>query len=242
MPVSAPQIVIQDFGGFHNNDLDATRARLVRGGSWKQQRIVVILPAADLIPAKVALSHWNLVFPPNNGVIRMLALGMEVGDAYSNCIAQILEHPVLSQWEYVLCIEHDNSPPQDGVIKLIEHMEAHPEFAAIGGLYFTKFFSGVAQIWGNPNETPLNFRPQLPDPNGGLVECNGTGQGFTMFRLSMFKDPKLRRPWFVTLRGEGGVSTQDLYFWGDARKYGYRAAIACDVRVGHYDHATDVMW
>ena len=37
-------------------------------------------------------------------------------------------------------------------------------------------------------------------------------------------------------RGAAGVGTQDLYFWGDARKYGYRCAIACDVKVGHYDH------
>jgi hypothetical protein len=31
------------------------------------------------------------------------------------------------------------------------------------------------------------------------------------------------------------VGTQDLYFWGDAKKYGYRCAIDCDVMVGHYD-------
>ena len=49
-----------------------------------------------MISAKVALSHWNLIFPPNNGVFRMLCLGMEVGDAYSQAIEQILAHPDLS--------------------------------------------------------------------------------------------------------------------------------------------------
>lgn len=240
--MTKPQLIIQDFGGEHNKDLKKTSARLIKGGSWKKQRVALILPAADSIPAVVALSHWNLVFPPNNGVLRILAQGMEVGEAYSTAIENILGHPDLCQWEYVLTIEHDNCPPGDGVVKLIEQMEAHPEYSAIGGLYFTKGEGGCAQIWGNPHEAPLNFMPQLPDPNGGLVECCGTGMGFTLFRLSMFKDERLRKPWFKTLCGKDGVSTQDLYGWGDFRKYGYRCAIDCSVRVGHYDSNTMIFW
>ena len=235
------QLIVQDFSGAHNSDLQATSARLIKGASWKKQRIVVILPSAAMIPAKVALTHWNLAFPPNNGVVRILALGDEVGVAYSQAIEQVLAHPELSQWEYILTLEHDNTPPADGVIKLIEQMEAHPEYACIGGLYFTKGEGGVAQIWGDPNDPVTNFRPQVPDPNGGLVECCGTGMGFNLFRLSMFKDEKLRRPWFHT-QVKDGVSTQDLYFWSDARKYGYRCAIDCSVKVGHYDFATDTNW
>ena len=229
-----PELVIQDFGGEHNKDPVKTRARLVRGASWKKQRIVVIIPSSDMIAAKVALALWSLAFPPNNGVVRLLALGQEGGEAYSNSIAGVLAHPELSQWEYILTIEADNAPPGDGVIKLIEQMDAHLEYACIGGLYFTKGVGGVAQIWGDPKDPVLNFRPQLPDPNGGLVECCGTGMGFNMFRLSMFKDERLRKPWFVTQKKDG-ISTQDLYFWGDARKYGYRAAIDCSIKVGHFD-------
>jgi hypothetical protein len=221
-------------GGAHNADPSGTRARLIRGGSWRRQRTIVILPAADTIASRVALSHWNLAFPPNNGVVRMLALGQEVGEAYSNAIEAILGDANLSTWEFVLCIEHDNMPPPDGLIRLIERMEQHPEFAAIGGLYFTQGPAGVAQIWGDPRDPILNFRPQPPDPGGGLVECNGTGQGFTLFRLKMFKDPKLRRPWFKTEK-HNGVSTQDLYAWSDFKKNGYRCAIDCSTRVGHYD-------
>lgn len=242
-----PQIISQDFGGAHNADLNATSARLLRGGSWKKQRVIVVLPSADTIPAKVALSHRNLAFPPNNGMHWMLALGMEVGDAYSSSIEAILGHPDLSQWEYLLTIEHDNAPPSDGVIRLIERLEEHPELAAVGGLYFTKGPGGVAQIWGDVKDSAVNFRPQPPDPNGGLVECYGTGMGFTLYRLSMFKDPKLRRPWFKT-QTVNGVATQDLYFAADARKWGYRFAIDCSVRVGHYDlrgdfgGIPDMMW
>lgn len=239
--MTKPQLVIQDFGGAHNAAPEQTHARLVRGASWKRQRIIVVIPSADLIPAKVALTHWNLQFPPNNGVARILALGMEVGEAYSATVEQILAHPDLGQWEYMLTIEHDNTPPPDGVMKLIERMEARPEFACIGGLYFTKGEGGCAQIWGDVSDPIPNFRPQLPDPEGGLVECFGTGMGFNLWRLSMFRDEKLRKPWFVTQKIDG-YSTQDLYFWADARKHGYRCAVDCSVKVGHYDHATDTNW
>lgn len=235
-----PQI-IGDLTGIHNRDLSATGARLLRGGSWKRQRIVVILPAGSSIPAKAALSHWNMIFPPNNGVVRLLAQGMEVGDAYSSAIEQVMAHPELSTWEYLLTVEHDNLPPSDGVIKLIERMEAHPEYACIGGLYFTKGEGGVPQIWGDPRDPVVNFRPQVPVA-GELVECCGTGMGFNLWRLSMFHDPKLRKPWFRTIAGKDGTGTQDLYAWSDFRKHGYRCAIDCSVLVGHYSVEDDIVW
>jgi hypothetical protein len=236
-----PQLVVENFGGFHNSKINETRSRILRGGSWKKQRIVVVLPAADTIPAKVALSHWNIIFPPNNGVCRILAQGMEVGEAYSTAFEQILAHPDLSQWEFILTLEHDNMPPSDGVIKIVERMEKHPEFSCIGGLYYTKGEGGVPQIWGDPKDPILNFRPQPPGAIGELVECCGTGMGFNLWRMSMFKDARLRKPWFHT-QVQDGCMTQDLYFWSDARKFGYRCAIDCGVFVGHYDLATDIVW
>lgn len=238
-----PQLLIQEMptAGHNNGDLAKTRSRLDKSKSWKKQRVIVLLPTAETIAAKVALSHWNLVFPPNNNVARLLAIGMEVGGAYSTAIEQILAHPELSQWEYLLTIEHDNMPPADGLLKLLERMENNPRFSCIGGLYYTKGIGGVAQIWGDPKDPVLNFRPQLPDITGDLVECCGTGMGFNLWKLKMFKDKKLRRPWFVT-QTKDGVATQDLYFWSDARKYGYRCAVDCSVHVGHYELSTDTTW
>ena len=237
------QLIVQDIQGEHNKRGNTSIARIIKGGSWKKQRIVVILPSADLIPAKVALSHWNLYFPPNNGVVKMLALGQEVGEAYSNAIEQILAHPEMSKWEYILTLEADNMPPPDGVIKLLERMELHPEYSCIGGLYWTKGEGGVPQIWGDPKDPIINFRPQIP-VLGEVVECCGTGMGFNLLRMSMFKDQRLRKPWFKTLNGSNGtgLGTQDLYFWGDARQYNYRCAVDCAVQVGHYDYHNDFTW
>lgn len=237
-----PQLVSLETPGRHNGDIATSRTRILEGGSWRRQRVIMLIPAGVSIPTKVYLSHCALIFPPNQGAYRMAAIGMEVGEAYSNAIEQILAHPELSQWEYLLTIEHDNIPTPDGLVKLIERMEAHPEFSCIGGLYWTKGEGGVPQIWGDAKDPILNFRPQPPDLNGGLVECCGTGMGFNLWRLSMFKDKKLRKPWFKTIAGSEGVGTQDLYFATDARKYGYRFAVDCSVKVGHYDKENDMTW
>jgi hypothetical protein len=236
------ELIMMDTGGEHNLDLTATNQRLKKDGAWKKQRIVMILPADHQMSTKVALSHWNLIFPPNQGLVRILAVGTEVGHAYSEAIDAVLKHPDLSTWEYILTIESDNMPPADGVLNLLKDMDEHPEFSCIGGLYFCKGYGGCAHIWGDPKDPILNFRPQLPDPNGGLVECNGSSMGFHLWRMEMFKDERLRKPWFKTTAGVEGVGTQDLYAWSDFKKYGYRTAVDCSVKVGHYQADIDKVW
>ena len=228
-----PQILAADYGR-HNEMLEESIKRLEYQGSYKDLSTIILVPGFGQMPTKCVASWMNMITPPNGKIYRMWALGMEVGEAFSQSISMILAHPELSKFKYLLTLEHDNTPPPDGLVKLLARMEAHPEYACIGGLYWTKGDGGVPQIWGDPKDPILNFRPQRPVP-GELVECCGTGMGFNLFRLDVFKDERLRKPWFKTQCGADGVGTQDLYFWSDARKYGYRAAIDCDVLVGHYD-------
>jgi len=175
---------------------------------------------------------------------------MEVGDAYSQAIAEIVDNPghPCHDWEYLLTVEHDNIPPGDGVSKLLKQMDAHPEYACIGGLYWCKGPDGCAHLWGDINDPVVNYRPQPPQA-GKLMEVYGTSMGFNVWRLSLFKDKRLARPWFKTHDGsEGkGIGTQDLTFWSDARKHGYRCAVDCSVLVGHLDFtggygAKGVVW
>lgn len=230
-----PELCIQDFGGMNNADLAKSGARIIKGGSWKRQNVVVILPAAEMINAKVALALWGLIMPPNNGCVRILALGQEVGAAYSSAIEQVLAHPQLKDWQFILTVESDNLPPPDGVLKLLETLEEHKELSWVSGLYWTKGEGGVAQCWGDPNDI-LNFRPQVPRPDC-VQECCGTGQGFALYRMELFKDERIEKPWFKTEKGPGGVSTQDLSFASKARKWGHRCAVDTRVRVGHIDAA-----
>lgn len=231
-----PQIVAAYDAGNHNKHVGLTVKRLEKSAAYKDLSTIVIIPALGMLPTKVAASLMNLYSPPNQKRVVLWALGQEVGEAYSNTIQMVLDNPELSTYKYVLTVEHDNIPPPDGQVNLLARMAAHPEYSAIGGLYFTKGPGGQPQIWGNPAE-PLNFKPQPPRQDGGLIECIGTGMGFTMFRMEMFKDKKLRRPWFKSTASQAeGLTTQDLYFWNDAFKHGHKAAIDCSVRVGHLDY------
>jgi hypothetical protein len=243
----APQIVSLDVGGSHNADLNASLCRLNYEGGYKDLSTVIITPGFGSMPTKCVASWLSMVSPPNAKVARLWALGLEVGEAFSQTVANVMAHPELSKFRYLLTVEHDNAPPVDGFVRLLSTLEAHPELSAVGGLYWTKGPGGQPQIWGDAKAPDLNFRPQRPDPDGGLVESCGLGMGFTLHRLSMFADERLRRPWFKTVAGAEGSGTQDLYFWADARKHGHRCAVDCSVRVGHYDlegrfGAPDYMW
>jgi hypothetical protein len=154
----------------------------------------------------------------------------------------MLEDPELSQMKYVLTLEDDNMPPPRGLLKLYE--SAH-KYAAVGGLYWSKGDDGWPMIYGRPGGEPM-FAPQPPEPDT-VQECNGLGMGFTLFRMEVFRDERVARPWFKTLQGnsasgEPWLISQDLYFFQRLRDLGYQVACDTRVKVGHYDIRTDVVW
>lgn len=238
-----PQIAMPEVGQ-HNKDLDQSIARLKKSGTYKDLSTIIICPTRGMIPAKVVQSWMGLMRPMNQKVIGpIFGIGMEVGESYNNMIQSILDNPELSQWKYILTIEEDNCPPADGLLKLYESMD---KYDVVQGLYWTKGEGGQPMIYGNPSVMPKNFIPQMPIP-GEIQAANGLGMGFNLFKLDMFKDPNIPKPWFKTVQevipGQGARAyTQDLYFYENAAKAGYK--FACDNRVfvGHYDVNADKMW
>ena len=238
-----PQVVIPDYKGIHNGS-PTTLKRLVKGKTFKDLSTIIICPTRGLVPAKVVQSWMGLIRPMNQKVIGPLfAIGLEVGEAYNCMIEQILGNKDLAAYKYLLTIEEDNLPPPDGLLKLYESIE---DYDVVGGLYWTKGEGGQPMIYGDPQVFPKNFIPQLPRFDE-VQRANGLGMGFNLFRMSIFKDKKLYRPWFKTLTeynpAKGSrVYTQDLYFYEQAGKCGY--SFACDnrVRVGHLEYDRDIVW
>jgi hypothetical protein len=242
-----PQIILPDVGA-HNRDLERTRTRLLKGQSYRDLSTVCVIPlhpGREGIHPRVVQAWMNLMPPMNQKFTRIFLTGMEVGDAYTSAVETILANPELATWKYMLTLEDDNLPPPDGLLKLYESIEAGP-YAAVGGLYWTKGEAGQPMVYGNPAVMPRNFVPQVPMP-AAVQPCNGLGMGFTLFRLSMFKDPKLTKPWFKTQQegvpGQGWrTMTQDLYFFNNARGLGYTFASDNRVLVGHLDPGANVVW
>lgn len=240
----APQIVVPDYRGIHNQNPEGTNVRLEKEKSYRDLSTIIICPTRGVVPAKVVQSWMGLMRPMNQKVLGPLfAIGMEVGEAYNGMIEMILQNPELSKWKYILTIEEDNMPPPDGLLKLYEHMD---EYDVVGGLYWTKGEGGQPMIYGDPKVEPLNFIPQMPKIDG-VQPANGLGMGFHLFKLDMFKDEKIPRPWFKTVQeyvpGAGVKAyTQDLYFYENAGKAGYKFACDTRVKVGHYDFVNDIVW
>lgn len=236
-----PQIVTVDTG-YHNKDLEASINRLKEAGSYKDLSTIIVCPTRGLIPAKVVQSWMSLIRPMNQKVIGPLfAIGLEVGEAYNQMIKSILDNPNLADYKYILTIEEDNIPPADGLLKLYENID---KYDVVAGLYWTKGEGGQPMIYGDPKVFPKNYTPQLPR-TGEVQEANGLGMGFNLYKLDMFK--KLPYPWFKTVQevvpGQGvRMMTQDIYFYDNASKEGYKFACDNRVLVGHYDATNDIIW
>lgn len=237
----APTIIMGHVPGVHNLDPEASAARIERGKGYRDLSTVCVIPTRGKIDSRVVESWWSMVPPMNQSFIRVIVRGMEVADAYNSAIETILAHPQLKDWKYILTLEEDNMPPPDGLLRLYESID---DYACVGGLYWTKGEGAQPMIYGKPGELPM-FVPQVPEPET-LVECNGLGMGFNLFKLDLFRDEAIPRPWFRTVQefGSGGMSaySQDLYFFENARKAGYKVACDTRVRVGHYDENQDVVW
>lgn len=227
--------------GRHNADLDKSRDRLIAGNSYKDLSTVCIIPTRGMIHYKVVQSWMSLMSPMNQKFLRIFVANHEVADAYNAGIEMVLANPDLSKWKYILTLEEDNMPAPDGLLKLYEGIE---KFDVVSGLYWTKGEAGQPMIYGDPKVIPKNFIPQLPQPDT-LQPANGLGMGFNLYKLSIFK--KMEKPWFKTVQkyepGKGiECYTQDLKFYENASKLGYKFACDTRVKVGHYDAQNDIVW
>lgn len=246
-----PQIVIDNFqGGFHNQDLEKSRERLSNAKTYKDLSTICVIPTRGTIHFRVVQSWMGLMPAMNQKFIRIFISGMEVGAAYNAAVEMILANPELSKWKYILTMEEDNMPPPDGLLKLYEAINTSSDqggsFDVVQGLYWTKGEGGQPMIYGDPGAFPLNFIPQMPKVDT-IQRCNGLGMGFDLFKLDIFKDPKLPKPFFKTVQeftpGVGGKTyTQDLYFFENAGKLGYKFACDTRCRVGHYEYERDIVW
>lgn len=229
--------------GIHNED-DGTVDRLIKANSYRDCSTICLIPTRGMIPIEVVMSWFGLMPGMNQRFLRLPVKGAEVGKAYSETIQLILDHPDLSKFRFLLTLEEDNMPPADGLVKLHAAMWDGP-YAAVGGLYWTKGEGGQPMIYGDPKNPVINFIPQIPEPDT-VQECNGLGMGFTLFDMNIFRDKRIPKPWFETksevFNGGARAYTQDLWFFENIRKLGYRVACHTGVRVGHFDVTTGMTW
>lgn len=241
--MTKPAIIMEDWQGRHN--ASDYQARLAKAKLYEDQSTVCIVPTRGTIPAYVVQNWLGMMTPMNQKFTRIFMIGLEVGDAYSQAVDLVLQHPDLSNWRYILTLEEDNMIPPDGLLKLIEDIK---EYDALGALYWTKGEEGQPMCYGRPGQSPINFIPQMPEPDS-ITPCNGLGMGFTLFKMSSLKlmREKLQGPLFKTVQvyepGKGSQAyTQDLWHFQRGCELGLKYACSSKVKVGHFDINTGIVW
>jgi hypothetical protein len=232
----------ETYKGRHNQDLDSSISRLKKLNSYKELSTICIVPTNGLIPAKIAENWLNQTSQMNQKFVRLMMIGMEKYYAFNNCIENILQTPKLNEFKYILTLEEDTIIPPDGLHKLFESMD---NYDVVGGLAFTKGIEGKPMVYGNPRgffET-MTKTSVFPET---IQECRGIGTSYTMFKLDIFKNEKLKKPWFRSSPklklGETKNEEIDTDFYNELSKLGYKVACDTRVRLGKYDIATDTIW
>lgn len=202
----------------------------------------------------VVVESWKrLVKPMNVPILEMMVNGYEVGDAYNKAIEMILANPALNNFKYILTLEHDNIIPfipntQGPLMMLYECIEKG--FDVAGGLYWTKGNPSMPLIYGDPKEKRKDsagmFKVIHNFKDGDIVECNGMGMGFTLFKLELFKDKRIKKPWFKTYNDHAKngprLYTQDLSFFEKFKKLGYKCCVDTRVKLGHMDLRSGIIY
>ena len=237
-----PYILMENNVGVHNSDLEATRSRLLKGISYKDTSTIIIVPTRGMIPAPWVQAYTQLIKPMNSRITTLFCSGDEVSISYNNAINMILNNETLKSWKYVLTYEDDVIPPPDGLLKLYEHIG---DYDVLGGLYFLKGEGGSAQIFGRTDEYPKNYLPQVPMIDA-IQPCWAMGMGFNLYKMSCFT--RMKGPeWFKTVQEwnpqtGGAQMTQDIYFYENGSKLGFKYACDTSVRCAHYDHENNIYW
>lgn len=217
------------------------RIEHVTKASFRDSSMVVVIPTREpFIHTTFHQVLSGLQWPMNQRRAMIFVSGAEVGQAYDEQVAAVLSSPDFKDFKYLLTVEDDTLPPPGGVLPLLDAIERFG-FDGVGGLYFTKGDYNMPMCYGDPSEFARTGRIEFGPRDvteaiktGGIVECNGIAMGFSLYKMSLFRE--IQPPWFVTLNKEGeGQMTQDLYFCRKAKAAGKRFATHCGVRCAHAD-------
>jgi len=239
------------------------RVKHIPGSTYRDASTVIIIPTrgdyqtpdgkkvSGLVHQSVISSWQALIAPMNQKRAILFTSGHEVGHAYNALIQNILAHPELSKWKYVLTLEDDNLVPPDAHIRLLESMN-WGGYDAVSALYFTKGEVNMPMAYGDPAEYArtgqLEFRPRDVREAlaaGQIMPVNGIAMGCALWKMDLFR--AIPAPWYVTLNdlvpGQGVVGmTQDLEMCAKSVRAGKRFAVDLRVKVGHLDVASGTVY
>lgn len=147
--------------------------------------------------------------------------------------------------DWIFLLDDDVLPPPNTIMKMINLWRNREDCQIINGVYWSK----------SEPPLPLIFRDHMRGSYldwhvGDLIEADAAGAGCTFIDTDVLR--KMEKPWFsvnYTYRPKDAdpkpdkpdfSTTEDLYFYHNARKLGYKVWVDTSIQCIHQDKRTGV--
>ena len=195
-------------------------------------KVMIAIPAIQDPTWFFTMAMNAIAYPPNYTKTTQICWGREIGEARNHMVHNALN----GGFEYILFLDDDVFPPPDIFIKLLSH-----QTDIASALYCTKCEPSYPLIFedeGNGCFTDWEL--------GDVIKTWGCGLGATLINTRIFKEGKIKEPWFKTTKLEaigdpqgGGwhwrSGTEDLFFYTKVYDAGYELLVDTSIQCYHYD-------
>ena len=183
-------------------------------------KILIVIPTEK----KMTEMHpglKNFITPTGCQIKFYNVYGLPVAEAYNNAAEVFLKDGA----DYMFTIEDDTFPPDDALVKLLNHCENGKD--VIGAWYPKKnsLNEGVHIVLGKNRRTELKA-------DGEVHAVYTLAMGCTLYKADVFK--YTTAPRFVTTEN----LTQDSFFSQKMRKMGYKLWCDTSIKCKHVDRET----
>lgn len=162
---------------------------------------------------------------------------LDIDKARINCA----EEAIKGDYDYLLFIDDDIIPPEDGLCKLLDHMERNITAGVVSGDYLLKgkvSHSAHLQLDKDGICTELN---RISDTSN-IIESNWMiGLGFALINTEVFK--QIRQPWFLNNSDKDETNVgEDAFFTELVLQSGYKILIDRTIQCVHMEYSNQTVY
>lgn len=194
-------------------------------------KVLVGICCGGTIHAQTAVSLVGALDALKNSYGASYSVSIQIGGDKAQGMNRLVREALKGEYDYLMSIDNDMIFPPDGIIKLIEN-----DKDIVGANYSVR---GNA-VQGNPREAVVKVADEhgvkqqmnLADLPNTLFKCHALGNGFTLYKMSVFET--LQAPWFHVVEDENGQwSGEDVLFHERAQQAGNEVWCNPQIKMGH---------
>lgn len=179
-------------------------------------KILIGVPCMDSVPVGYINALLALEKPPGTQILHLpLSLVYLARE-------KIAQYAIDREYDYVLFLDSDMTPPADALTRLLEH-----DKGIVCGAYYTRKAPHMPCFFKKVDAEACECMTEYPR---GLVEVEAAGTGFMLIKTDVFKAIyETGGSCFFPIMGLG----EDIAFCLRARERGYSIFVDTTLQIGH---------